>query len=199
MKNKKTVLILLLVLVLLLGGAGILYAKLSADTTPNLPTQQSQQETTENPDADENPDAEPAPAPDFTVTDMDGKEVSLSDFRGKPVIVNFWASWCGPCRSEMPEFDAAYQKYKDDIHFLMVNATDGSRETVESAKDFIADEGYTFPVYFDESGIASATYGVTGLPATFFIGAQGEAVARAIGAVSGEILQQGIDMLLPQE
>ena len=193
MKNKKTVLILLLVLVLLLGGAGFLYAKLTADSTPNLPSQQNQQETPEN------PDAEPAPAPDFTVTDMDGKEVALSDFRGKPVILNFWASWCGPCRSEMPEFDAAYQKYKDDIHFLMVNATDGSRETVEIAKDFVAGEGYTFPVYFDESGMGSATYGVTGLPATFFIGAQGEAVARANGAINGDILQQGIDMILPQE
>ena len=194
MKNKKNALILILVLVLLLGGAGFLYTKLSDNVSPTLPTEQNDpQENTEN------PDAEAAPAPDFTVTDMDGKEVALSDFRGKPVILNFWASWCGPCRSEMPEFDAAYQKYKDDIHFLMVNATDGSRETVEIAKDFIAGEGYTFPVYFDESGSASATYGVTGLPATFFIGAQGEAVARASGAISGDILQQGIDMILPQK
>ena len=191
MKNKKNVLILILVLVLILGGAGFLYTKLSNNVAPSLPTEQNNPQ--ENTDA---PESEPAPAPDFTVTDSEGKEVSLSDFQGKPVIVNFWASWCGPCRSEMPEFDTAYQKYQDDIHFLMVNATDGGRETLDSAKQFIADEGYTFPVYFDESGEASATYGVTGLPATFFIGAQGEAVARASGAISGDILQQGIDMIL---
>ena len=69
-------------------------------------------------------------APDFTVYDLEGNEVHLTDFFGKPIIVNFWASWCGPCKMEMPDFDVAYNTYKDDIVFLMVNMTDGSRETV---------------------------------------------------------------------
>ena len=192
MKNKKTFFIVLLLLVLLLGGAGFLYSRLSQNAGPNFPTPKPA------PQEEQKGESPSALAPDFTVTDSDGKTVKLSDFRGKPVIVNFWASWCGPCRSEMPDFNAFYDKYGDQIHFLMVNATDGSRETVEKAKRFIEKEGYTFPVYFDESGMASATYGVSGLPSTFFIGAAGEPIARTSGIISRDLLQQGIDMILPK-
>lgn len=134
-------------------------------------------------------------APDFVVTDMDGNEVKLSDFQGKPVIVNFWASWCGPCKSEMPDFEEMYQQYGEEIHFVMVNMTDGSRETVEVASEFIAEQGYTFPVYFDTQYSAAITYGVTSIPATYFIDAQGNAVAYARSVINAETLQMGIDMI----
>lgn len=134
-------------------------------------------------------------APDFVVTDIDGNEVKLSDFQGKPVIVNFWASWCGPCKSEMPDFEEMYQQYGEEIHFVMVNMTDGSRETVEVASEFIAEQGYTFPVYFDTQYSAAITYGVTSIPATYFIDAQGNAVAYARSAIDAETLQMGIDMI----
>ena len=136
-------------------------------------------------------------APDFIVLDREGAEVSLSDFIGKPVILNFWASWCGPCKSEMPEFEAAYQKYREEIQFMMVNLTDGSRETVETAAEYIAGEGYTFPVFFDTESDAAITYGATSIPVTYFVDAEGHLVAYGSGALSGEILQSGMEMILP--
>ena len=138
-------------------------------------------------------------APDFTVYDADGSAVKLSDLEGKPVILNFWASWCGPCKSEMPDFEEACAQYGGDIHFMMVNSTDGSRETVDTASAYLADNGYTFPAYFDTDFEASTAYGVTGLPTTFFIDSEGYLVAYARGALNAETLQTGIDMLLPQD
>ena len=78
----------------------------------------------------------------------------------------------------------------------MVNATDGSRETLESAREFISQKGYTFPVFYDTDSSASIAYGVYSLPITYFIDAQGYAVAHAIGSINDELLQQGIDMIL---
>lgn len=142
-------------------------------------------------------EAQRTAAPDFTVTDLEGNEVHLSDFLGKPVVLNFWASWCGPCKSEMPDFEEIYAEYGDDIHFVMVNATDGSRETVDAASSFIAEQGYTFPVYYDTEYDASITYGVTALPTTYFIDAEGYLVAHAFSALDKETIQTGIDMILP--
>lgn len=137
-------------------------------------------------------------APDFTVTDASGNVVQLSDFLGKPVVLNFWASWCGPCKSEMPDFESAYVEYGNDIHFLMVNLTDGYQETVELAQEFINEQGYTFPVYFDtENQNATITYGVFSIPTTYFIDAEGNFVAHAKGALDMETLQKGISMILP--
>lgn len=138
-------------------------------------------------------------APDFTVYDLEGNEVHLTDFFGKPIIVNFWASWCGPCKMEMPDFDAAYNTYKDDIVFLMVNMTDGSRETVEVASEFIADSGYTFPVYYDTQYSAAITYSVASLPTSYFLNEKGELVAHAKGAIDADTLQRGIDMIYSNE
>jgi thiol-disulfide isomerase/thioredoxin len=133
-------------------------------------------------------------APDFTVYDADGKAVKLSDYFGKPIVLNFWASWCGPCKMEMPDFQKKYLELGNEVQFLMVNAT-GGRETVESAKSFLAGTEYTFPVLFDADADASATYSVYYLPTTYFIDAQGHLVARAISAIDAETLQRGIDMI----
>ena len=149
-------------------------------------------ETSENDSAAE---SELTLAPDFTVYDLEGNEVHLTDFFGKPIIVNFWASWCGPCKMEMPDFDVAYNTYKDDIVFLMVNMTDGSRETIEVASEFIANSGYTFPVYYDTQYSAAITYSVASLPTSYFLNEKGELVAHAKGAIDAETLQRGIDMI----
>ena len=199
--KKKMPWIILLVLVLVLGGAYGLYTQLGDGANPGQlagtgqPTQSQSGEEGAQAEASQEPEA----APDFTVYDAQGNPVQLSDFLGKPVVLNFWASWCGPCQSEMPDFHEAYQRLGDEVQFLMVNATDGSRETVDTASQFISQQGYTFPVVFDKGLEASMTYGAYALPTTYFIDAQGRAVARASGAISAEILQQGIDMIYPGE
>lgn len=193
MKQKKTVLVLLLAFVLLLGGAYLLYTRLEGSVN----TYQLSAQETRAPDgtaASETPG--PVPAPDFTVYDEAGNEVHLSDYRGKPVVVNFWASWCGPCRMEMPEFQEKHLELGGEVQFLMINMT-GGRETVETARDFIAGQGYTFPVLYDTEGDAAVTYGAYALPTTYFIDAAGYAIAQARGAINSEILQAGIDMIYP--
>ncbi len=193
MKQKKTVLVLLLAFVLLLGGAYLLYTRLEGSVN----TYQLSAQETRAPDgtaASETPG--PVPAPDFTVYDEAGNEVHLSDYRGKPVVVNFWASWCGPCRMEMPEFQEKHLELGGEVQFLMINMT-GGRETVETARDFIAGQGYTFPVLYDTEGDAAVTYGAYALPTTYFIDAEGYAIAQARGAINSETLQAGIDMIYP--
>ena len=193
MKQKKTVLVLLLAFVLLLGGAYLLYTRLEGSVN----TYQLSAQETRAPDgtaASETPG--PVPAPDFTVYDEAGNEVHLSDYLGKPVVVNFWASWCGPCRMEMPEFQEKHLELGGEVQFLIINMT-GGRETVETARDFIAGQGYTFPVLYDTEGDAAVTYGAYALPTTYFIDAEGYAIAQARGAINSETLQAGIDMIYP--
>ena len=134
-------------------------------------------------------------APDFTVLDGEGNQVKLSDFFGKPIVLNFWASWCPPCKAELPDFEEACKKYDGRVTFLMVNLTDNQRETVDIAKSFIQSEGYTFPVYYDTAYEAATVYGVRSIPQTYFISAEGEPVAYATGMISAAQLEQGIGMI----
>ena len=192
MKNKITLIVILLAFVLLIGGASLLYNQLGDSYTPDqLATQAVHQAT--------NPTEESVvhtiKAPDFVVYDADGQEVRLSDYFGKPIVLNFWASWCGPCQMEMPDFQEKYLSLGDEINFLIVNMTDGDRETVETASAFIEAQGYTFPVFYDTASTAAITYSVYSLPTTYFIDADGNAIAQATGAIDAETLQKGIDMI----
>lgn len=191
--NKK-VWILLLALVVLIAGAAVAYNALADRVQPdNLATGESV--AAEVPEGTQAA-ADDNLAPDFTVYDAEGNAHSLSDFRGQPVIVNFWASWCNPCKHEMPYFEEAYQQYGEQIRFLMVNLTDGSRETVDSAREYIDGQSYTFPVYFDTDYSGAIAYSVGAIPATYFIDETGALVAYGKSSLSAEQLQRGIDMLV---
>lgn len=96
---------------------------------------------------------------------------------------------------EMPDFHEKYLEIGEDVQFLMINMTDGSRETVEIASEFIEEKGYTFPVFYDTKSDAAMTYGAYSLPTTFFIDADGYVIAQASGAIDGTTLQRGIDMI----
>lgn len=192
MKKNKALLMVLLAFVLLMGGAYVLYQKLSQGTAAD---QLAVQDSSPAPEETGGGEAEKTLAPDFTVYDRDHKEAHLSDFVGKPVVLNFWASWCGPCQSEMPDFDEVYAELGDEIQFLMVNLTTSDRESFEKATGLIDERGYAFPVFYDLDGNAATTYGVYSLPTTYFIDAEGYGVARATGAINGETLQRGIDMI----
>lgn len=201
--KQKSFWIVLLVFVVLLGGAHVLYDRMSGAAEPGqLAVQDGRGEPASDSDAgeeaSEEPPPEPVAAPDFTVYDRAGEEVHLSDYLGKPVVLNFWASWCGPCQSEMPDFDEVHGQLGEEIQFLMVNVTDGDRETVEKAAAFVEEQGYTFPVFFDSELSATQAYGAYSLPTTYFIDAEGFAVARAVGPINAETLQTGIDMLAPE-
>ena len=120
----------------------------------------------------------------------------LTNTIGKSVVLNFWASWCSPCKMEMPDFNEKYLEIGEEVQFFIINMTDGSRETVETASAFIAEQGYSFPVFYDTDQDAAATYGVYSLPTTYFIDEEGNAIAQATGAIDEETLQQGIDMII---
>ena len=147
----------------------------------------------EIPDDAENKEAVEYEAPNFTVYDKDGNSVELWDLVGKPIVLNFWASWCGPCKAEMPHFEEAY-KNNPDIEFIMVNATTSSYETLTKAQDFISDNGYTFPVYYDKDGQAAYLYGVSALPMTMLIDKDGAPIGYITGTISADVLDQLLEI-----
>ena len=133
---------------------------------------------------------------DFTVKDSDGNDVNLSDFYGKPIVLNFWASWCPPCKSEMPDFEEVYKVAKDDVVFLMVNETDGNRETIEKGKAYVEENSFTFPVYYDTTLEAGYKYNVNAIPTTYFIDKEGNIANYVKGTVSKEALLDNINSIL---
>lgn len=121
------------------------------------------------------------PAPDFTLTDLEGNTVTLSDFRGKVVFINFWASWCPPCRAEMPEIEAVYQEYKDKgVVFISVNI----QEDESIVREFVQKGGYSWTFVIDTTGEVTKNYRVVTIPANFFLDKEGIIRAVKIGAVT---------------
>ena len=195
-KNIKYILFAL-VFVLLMGGAYFAYNKLSEEYKPEANDSENIENTDPEPDeVPENTENEDiVQAPDFTVTDYEGNSVNLSDFFGKPSVVNFWATWCGPCKMELPDFNALAEEYKDEVVFMMVN-TEGSRNSEDEVKQFVEDAGYTFPVYFDSEYSAYITYGLTSIPRSLFIKPSGEINFAIIGIMDEESLRKNIEDIL---
>ena len=118
-------------------------------------------------------------APDFTLTDMQGQQVSLSQFRGKVVIVNFWATWCPPCREEMPSMEKLYRDYQDKgLVMLAVNVDENGKQAVAK---FLQRTPHSFPILLDSENVAQNTYGVFRFPESFIIDRNGVVVEKIIG------------------
>lgn len=198
MKNKGILgLAAFLVLILVLGV--VVYPQLADNYAEELPNNMEVVETPATEIEIEDPAAaEPMLAPDFTVYDVNGNEVHLSDFAGKPIVLNFWATWCDPCKAELPGFDAVYQELGDKVEFMMINLTDGVSETVERVSKFIADNGYTLPVYYDIAQNAAFNYGVGPVPATALINAEGEIIAAQLGAIPEDVLRNAVLSMLSE-
>ena len=126
------------------------------------------------------------PAPDFQLASPGGKTLSLSGLRGKSVVVNFWATWCPPCRAEMPELEALYQKYKDEgVVMVAVNL----REDPKRVKRYADALGLTFPIVLDSLGETFQAYGVLALPTTVFVDSNGVVREINVGAMSGKTME----------
>lgn len=223
MKKNIVLVVGILLFVLLLVGASLLYQKFSEDymgdglaelpgaaettavpetTAPETtgqeghPGEDTAPPQTESAGTDETSEPEPGiSAPDFVVTDGEGNEVRLHDRIGRPLVLNFWATWCPYCIKEMPTFEMVYKDYLGEVEFMMIDATDGQRETAEGAKAFIEAQGYTFPVYYDTANSAAVAYGAYALPMTFFISADGNSILYASGQINEETLRRGIEMI----
>jgi len=130
-------------------------------------------------------------AHNFSLPDLEGRQVTLDEFQGKPVIINFWATWCPPCRLEMPEFQRAFEKFQeDDLVILAVNEA----EQLEVVRSFFYDQmGYTYTPLLDEESQVAEAYGAIGLPATFFVNAAGEVTAVHRGALTQSQLQNYLE------
>lgn len=131
-------------------------------------------------------------AADFTLKDMSGKEVSLSDFKGKKVFLNFWASWCPPCKAEMPEMEKLYQETKDsDLVILAINLA----EDKSTVQNFLKDNQYNFPVLLDTDNSVASNYQVVSIPTSFFIDKEGNIIDKHIGTMSIENMKSYISNL----
>lgn len=129
------------------------------------------------------------PAPDFTLANLDGTSLSLDDLRGKNVLINFWATWCGPCRQEMPMIEAAYQAYAPDLVVLAVNIG----EEPWRVKKFVHDLGLSFEVLMDEDNQVQSLYRVRAYPTTYLVDTQGVVRAQHIGLLSEAQLEKYLE------
>lgn len=132
-------------------------------------------------------------AADFTLPTLTGEKVRLSDSRGKLTILNFWASWCGPCKDEAPHLQTFYEENKDSIQLLAINVT--AKDKLENAKQFVDNYNLTFPILLDETGDISTTYGAFTIPTTVFLNEDGEIVHEIAGPLTEQYLKEIVDSM----
>ena len=179
----------LIVLVAVMGG-GYLLSEMLKDKTVEKPVQTVSE--TPNPSAYDKYKVESGFKPAFTIKNASGEDVSLSDYKGQVVILNFWASWCPPCIDEMPELQAVHDSLGEGKVLLAVNLTDGQRETRELADRFLSKNNYDMNVLYDTQGKAYTPFGISSIPQTFIIDREGMVVYNIQGATD----KKTIDALL---
>ena len=140
------------------------------------------------------------PAPDFTLTDQYGETHTLSDYQGQTVFLNFWATWCGPCKMEMPDIQALYEEWDENAGDLVVLGVAGpgigQEGSAEDIAAFLEENGYTYPVVMDDTGTLFYQYGISAYPTTFMIDPEGNVFGYVQGAVSREIMDDIVEQTM---
>lgn len=183
-KNTSTILLVVLLVVALAAAAYGLSNQNSATDNENLTPGV-------NDGVEDASNEEPILAPDFTLKDLDGNTIRLSDYKGKYVFLNFWASWCGPCKAEMPDMEKIHQKYGDELVIVAVNIG----ESADVAKGFAEDYGLSFQILLDEKKEVASLYGVSGIPTSYFLDKEGNFASGFVGTLSYEMMEEAIEDL----
>ncbi|MGL4344012.1 MAG: cytochrome c biogenesis protein CcdA [Cellulosilyticaceae bacterium] len=182
--------------VLVITGAMMFYNGVSGLRIVNLAAKQeiTQKEVTQDVETDE---VDVIPAPDFTLIDQYGVTRTLSDYKGKTVFLNFWATWCPPCRQEMPHIEQLYKEYgenQEDVIILGVAFPESGRETnIDGIAKFLEEHEYTFPTVFDETELMAYNYGINAFPTTFIINTEGNLEMYVPGAMTKDMMKQIIE------
>ena len=196
-----------------MGGITSYLARLGGAAGGGTPAQTQQTQApavsqTPAPETTPAPDAELPPAPDFTLVDQNGTEHTLSDYQGKTVLLNFWATWCGPCQQEMPDLQALYEEWGENGGELVVLGVANPKTddqpfnqdgTVEEVETFLSDHGYTYPTVMDTTGEIFAAYGVRSFPTTFMIDTEGNVFGYLIGSMSRETMDSIVEQTMTGE
>ena len=177
---------------------------LSADLAAVSGTTTQQEPAAEQEDAggaqEESGEIPVIPAPDFTLTDQYGETHTLSDYQGQTVFLNFWATWCGPCKMEMPDIQALYEEWDENAGDLVVLGVAGpgigQEGSAEDIAAFLEENGYTYPVVMDDTGMLFYQYGISAYPTTFMIDPEGNVFGYVQGAVSREIMDDIVEQTM---
>ena len=185
------VLLIVMGILTLTGATGTISADLAAvsGTTQEEPAAEQEDTTGAQEESGEIP---VVPAPDFTLTDQYGETHTLSDYQGQTVFLNFWATWCGPCKMEMPDIQALYEAWDENAGDLVVLGVAGpgigQEGSAEDIAAFLEENGYTYPVVMDDTGALFYQYGISAYPTTFMIDTEGNVFGYVQGAVSREVM-----------
>ena len=194
------VLLIVMGILTLTGATGTISADLAAvsGTTAQEEPAAEQEDTTGA--QEESGEIPVVPAPDFTLTDQYGETHTLSDYQGQTVFLNFWATWCGPCKMEMPDIQALYEAWDENAGDLVVLGVAGPNIGQEgSAEDiaaFLEENGYTYPVVMDDTGALFYQYGISAYPTTFMIDTEGNVFGYVQGALTREVMDDIIQQTM---
>ncbi|GKV65831.1 MULTISPECIES: redoxin domain-containing protein [unclassified Sporosarcina] len=158
-----------------------------SQTAADLPGQQAEEEGLE----------QYSPAPDFTLETLAGETVTLSELKGKKVILNFWATWCPPCKAEMPHMESFYSKLteEDQVELIAVNVTESEKLGISEVENFVESYKLSFPIPLDETAQVTHTYGVFSMPTTFMIDTKGRIAQKVIGPLDEKTLNELVDFM----
>lgn len=188
---KRGFIILLLVVIVWVAVSNI--NKINRTLQPEAQIQNNEKETGEEVKVEELPRIH-FKAPSFELKGLDDKSYTLESVKGKPIVLNFWASWCDPCKKEAPEMVKLYRNYKDYLEIYAVNLTTG--DNLESVKKFVDEYGFSFPVLLDSKDVAASKYNIQAIPTTFFINADGIIVDQIIGYGGKTLLAKKFESLV---